>query len=246
MKKKQTFPTPVLEFLTLAWGNASKRGPLFSYERLNHTMQRALFIAVWSFEFQPDDWTDIVKRFSSGYWLETERYYTAAVGNGNLSAIVSIEKHLGRTPLIADEVRVASNWQDTNLHGSPGVREKERLHLGAEFTWKGHRVKVTSMGTDSCVACSYKVTREAENCDTCGHTKTWPKEKLHKRFIITRELIIEERAERKRRGEIWDRLCDLSAAEKVQAAIGSAKREDFDRTPLKKLERLLAKIEGEA
>jgi len=245
MKEKQ--PSQVIQFLTLAWDNATIDGPLFSCERLNHTMQRTLFVAVWSFQFRLDDWKEITNgRFRTGYWLDTERYYTAAIGNNNASAVASIEQHLGRTPLIADDVKVASNWQDTNLHGSPGARERERLHVGAEFTWKGHKVKVTSMGTDSCVACSYRRVGEAVVCAECHHQIKWPKEKLHKRFTITRESIIDERAERKRRGEIWDRLYELRAGEKVLAVLGSTDRTMFDREPLKKLEKLLAKIEGEA
>ena len=232
----------VIQFLSLAWKNATENVP-FSYERINHTMQRVLFAAVGSFKFELDDWKKINEGFRSGYWLDTERYYTAAIGNDNASAVASIEKHLGRTPLIADNVRVASVWSDVNTHGSPGERKKERLHVGAKFKWKGHRVTVTSMGTDSCVACSYVVTNERDECDACGHVTNWPREKVGRRFTITREDIMQDRAERKRRDEIWSRLVVLEAGSDVKRLIGSTNRDDFDKLPLKKLEKMLAQIE---
>src|SRR5207253_434140 len=62
-------------------------------------------------------------------------------GGGNLSAAISLESYLGRTPFI---------WAERTK--SPG-----RLCVGSEFTWKGERLKVTSFDdkAHTLTACSY-------------------------------------------------------------------------------------------
>ena len=238
----------VMQFITLVWENATKGVP-FSYERINHTMQRAMSVALGAFEFELDDYGDICRGdFRVGYWLDCERAYTSAVVNGNTSAVLSIEKHLGREPIIADDVDPPDYWQDRNTH-LVGTRQRERLHVGARLMWKGELVTVTSMGQDSATACSYKTTMEAQICPTCRHCRFGEKTKVLHRYTITREAVIANRADRKRRKEIWDRLAaarenDSDGVIDSLKAIGVATVADFDKAPLKKLEKVLAKFQS--
>lgn len=240
--KKQT-ESQVIQFLRLAWKN-SDAGVPFAWERLNHTMAAAMRVALGAFKFEPGDYATAMKEFNGGRWCDPEGSYATAVANGNTSACVSIEKYLGREPIIADDVKMAGRY-DSNTH-LIADRQKERLHVGAGFTWKGDRVKITSFSGNAAIACSYRKVGEEESCDKCGHSRSWPREKVAKRYTITREAIIAERAERKRKSEIWERLVDLKAGELVRTELGSTNRDVFDRQPLKKLEKILAKAEKTA
>jgi hypothetical protein len=264
----------VLRYLDDVWNHVTSGVPS-SYERMNHTMDRAVRLAVGAFEFEEGDWREIVLGYRSGYWLRTEPMYAAAIINENASAVASIEKYLGRTPLIADGVRLCSYGGDRNVH-SAGHRQKERLHVGASFRWKGEYVTVTSMGNDSAIACSYKprkgkptddefakwlrhrglpdvkkVPKRAlellrQMCDEQSHDYS---NKVLKRYTITREAIIAERAERKRRQEIWDSLANIRGQDpdgpiKALKKIGVVTGADFDKAPLAKLEKVLAAVQN--
>lgn len=240
--KKQT-ESQVIQFLRLAWEN-SDAGVPFAWERLNHTMAAAMRVALGAFKFEPGDYATAMKEFNGGRWCDPEGSYATAVANGNLSACVSIEKYIGREPIIADDVKMGHVYQaNTHLIGD---RQKERLHVGCSIRWKGETVKVTSFSGGAAIACSYKRVGEMKACDKCGHTTEWPKEKILHRYTITREAVIAERAERKRKVEIWGRLVDLKAGELVKGELGSTNRDVFDRQPLKKLEKILAKAEKAA
>jgi hypothetical protein len=241
MKKKES---AAIQFIRLAWGNSTAGVP-HSYERINHTMQRAVSVALGAFAFELGDWKIISTEFRSGYWLDTERCYTAAIVNGNTSAVASIEAYMGRTPLIADDVDAADDYQDRNTHGV-GTRQKERLHVGAKFPWKGETVTVTSMSKDSATACSY-TKDEYVNCKECGGYTSGGSKKLLHRYTITRDGIIAERAEQKRRSEIGDAMRKLPDDVQAELRLALAKlhivsRADFNRAPLAKLEKVFAKF----
>jgi hypothetical protein len=263
--------SPVIQFITLAWQNATKGVP-FSYERINHTMSRAMSVALGAFEFGLNDYAVIANgEFGACHWLDTENCYTAAVVNGNTSACLSIEKHLGREPIIADNVD-PPKYGDRNTH-LVGKRQRERLHVGARFPWKGETVTVTSIGTDSATACSYRkrkdgatdeefgvwlIRRDVDQCklppkvakllrSMCDDQSHDYSAKVLHRYTITREAVIADRAKRKRRQEILDRLADVRETDldgPVEAlkAIGVVTSADFDKAPLKKLEKVLAKF----
>lgn len=240
-KKKES---AAIQFIRLAWNNSTAGVP-HSYERINHTMQRAVNVALGAFAFEPGDWKIIATEFRSGYWLDTERGYTSAILNGNSSAVASIEAYLGRTPLIADDVDPADDWQNRNTH-LVSTRQKERLHVGARFPWKGETVTVTSMGKDSATACSY-AKEEYVRCKECKGYKSGGKQKILHRYTITRDAILAERAEQKRRAEIWDAMHKLPRKVQAELRIALAKlhivsRADFNRAPLVKLEKVLAKF----
>jgi hypothetical protein len=266
--------SPCIAFLRLAWSNASKGVP-FSWERLNHTMGKAMYVAIGAFKFELGDFEQAQGEFDGGRWCHIEQCYAVAIANGNTSACLSIEKYLGREPIIADLVRVPSPGGDCNVHMT-GDRQRERLFVGAQTKWKGETVTVTSFGKDGAVACSYKP-RETGVTDKqfsdwldrlCLKTTKLPKEateklrrlcerdyadysrKILRRYTITREAVIAERAEMKRRSDIETKFVDLCGNDKEAvlaqlAKIGVSKSADFFTVPLKKLETLLAKLERE-
>jgi hypothetical protein len=161
--------------------------------------------------------------------------------------VAAIESYLGRTPLIADDVDAADDWQNRNTH-LVSTRQRERLHVGAKFPWKGETVTVTSMGTDSATACSY-AKEEYVRCELCNGYKSGGSNKLLHRYTITRDAIIAERAEQKRRKEIITEFQKLAADDGVRIDILNALKMPEDATagdlnavPLSKLEKVLAKF----
>lgn len=119
MSKKSKQPSPVIQFLDLAWEQLNSASA-HSWERLNHGMHHALALAVGGgFSFAPDDWQYIRENYRSGYWIgDVEGWYARAItgygfkhgGEGrtdhNMSAIGSIERSLNRTPARLDGYRL--------------------------------------------------------------------------------------------------------------------------------------------
>lgn len=176
-----------IELLDLIYENTN-RATTHSWERLNHAMRAALTLAVGSgLEFALGDLAHIGSSYKSGYWLgdSDELVYNEAILNGNMTAIKSFEAWKAREPFIADGVRPAECY-GTFVHGSSD-RQRERLHKGASFNWKGHRVTVTSFAEDqkSLTACSYKPDKDG-----------FRTEKVAKRFKITRDDILADRKAR--------------------------------------------------
>ena len=126
-----------------------------SWTRLNGvlrgTMRNLIAAGV---KFEVDDVKKALADFSGHYWDSHESWYSSACGaehgdgGGNLSAAIAIEVALGRQPFI---------WAER-------TKTPTRLYVGADFTWKGERVTVTSFDDrkHTLTACSYTQERETD------------------------------------------------------------------------------------
>lgn len=174
--------SPTIHLLDHCWKQTNRR----SWEQLNHVMSAALNLAVQSgMDFNLADFGHIEKNYRPGYWLYIESVYALAIFTENKSAIDSIEKHLERPAIIADEVS-ARVYQSYAMHGDNLYRNRERLFVGAKFRYGNHMPTVTSFKNGYAVACTYKPSPSS------GYSG-----KINKRFKITRELIIADRKARK-------------------------------------------------
>jgi hypothetical protein len=163
-KKNQS---PSRKFLQILWDNRMD-ATAWSWERLNHAMSGALLLAIRAgMRFSGGDFEAIHSDFRGHYWFGTdndhsqgERFYSAAVEVGNLSACQSFEKWRNRQPFIF---------------------EGKRLHHGAIIEWKGETVAVTSFSKDGdyLTLCSYteRPYRHGE--------RTYYHGKVKKRFKLT-------------------------------------------------------------
>ena len=159
----------VTQFINLAWSNAaSHRG----WTIFNQHVRQAVFIAVEGFEWKPGDLEAILALRNRRYGITKclgERWdewiHAAGVRTGNDSFVQEFERHFGWTPLIVDRAN---------------GRDRDRLCLNSRFVWNGELVKVTSISSDSAIACSYS-----------------DDGKIRKRYTITRESILAERKQRK-------------------------------------------------
>jgi len=178
LKSKKDSPAITL----LAWVYAQTgQEATSSWSRLNSAMHEALRLVVGAgFRFEDGDFEAICDRFNSGHWIGSswEWVYSAAIAENNASAFEQFEAWKKRQPIIANNVTPV---QCRYVHMS-SERDRCRLHVGARFKWKGVMVTVTSFDDDgNAVACSYK---DAEQ------------RKVGKRFRISREDVIEDRADR--------------------------------------------------
>jgi hypothetical protein len=154
-----------------------------TWRAINDSMQHALRLAIESgMQFGPDDFAEIDRDFSAGYWLGIEMAYARACDGPhgpNASAYQAIEKRLGRKPFIVHSSAKGKRWDPDSPPGP-----KVRLRVGTRFDWHINLkdrvvVEVTSFNDEekSLIACSYK---EAEP-DKCGERK------IDRRFRITHE-----------------------------------------------------------
>lgn len=192
--KKRTL-SPVICILDIVYESANKAVP-HSWERLNHAMQQALTIAVGSgFAFESEDMQWIAEHYNFGYWSGscTEWIYALAVETGNLTAAKSYETWKKRGPFIADSVTPRSYGGGSAFPHGMSTRQQDRLAVGFSFPWKGTTARVTSFADDgsSVTACSYRTEPNGK----------YPREKIAKRFRITRDDILADRAERKAAGK---------------------------------------------
>lgn len=191
MGSKKDKKSPAIQLMDLVWEYATGEGAQ-GWEQYNNALRQALTLAVGSgMTLDEDDIQKVFDGYRCGRWIgeSHEWVYTCAIVNGNMSAIVSYEKAVGRKGFIADQVDVAG-WGAMKFVHMAGRRQRERLHVGAKFQWKGCQARVTSFAKDgeSLTACSYKyVDPDAQ----------YPQEKVDKRFRITRQDIIDDRAARK-------------------------------------------------
>jgi hypothetical protein len=133
-----------LRFVTLAWECL----PHGSWRRLNSAMFRTLKTAILGgMHFEPGDVTAIYKAFNAAHWIgeaDEVLYAMACAGESgaNVPAAMAWEAHFGRPAYL---------WAEK-------TKTPERLHVGAEFTWQGQLVKVTSFDESGTylTACSYK------------------------------------------------------------------------------------------
>ena len=181
---KKPSESPVIQFLRLAWRSANEENGR-SYEQLNRTMQRALYLAAeGGFRFGIDDCKIISEDFRPGYWLGESHYegvYASAINTRNPSAWLAIEHYLKRTPIIAYTLDDG----------------KARLYVGSRLMWRGEIAKVTSWRDGYVVACTYGELEED------GYTR-----KLKHQFKITRQDVLDER----KRVKTWDALYARVAA----------------------------------
>jgi len=226
MEKSSTKKSAVISLLDHVYEQSLKAEPL-SWQRINYAMQNALEIAIGAlFEFTPGDWKHILSNYKSCFWIgdDVERWYSNAVASGNSSSFTDFESMRNRQPIIADNVDpVKSAYAHVT-----GSRVKERLHVGAKLQWQGHRVTVTSFkGDGSCTACAY-----AKRDGYDG--------KVIKRFTITREAIIGERADAKRRNEIQKAMEQQpeECQNKFLQLLGSPGKEQYSVISLKKIEKV--------
>lgn len=179
--------SPAMQLLELVWGNTNGATG-HSWERLNHAMQDALSLAINAgLRFDADDFKAL-GRFDPGYWIGPdggEWAYSLAVAVDNQSAIKAFEKHAGRPPLIGDNVNLYVNA--SGVHGQTASRTRGRLAVGSVFDYAGVRPTVTSFKGDAAIACTYKVSENGAS---------YPK-KIDRRFRITGDDLIRDRAERK-------------------------------------------------
>jgi hypothetical protein len=174
MSKRQSAARRLIQ---LVWDH-NREATGFSWTRLNGSMYRAVMLAIDAgMRFAVSDFAGIYEELRGHYWFGTdndhsqgEAFYSAAVKVDNLSACQSFEAWKKRPPFIC---------------------EGRRLHDGARFEWKGHRVRVTSFAPDgqSLTACKYK---------SYVVQPGYLREKVEKRFKVTIEdLRASERAREK-------------------------------------------------
>lgn len=139
MKKPQE--SPVLTHVRHLWDHAARQ----SYTALNSALYSCLKHAiVTGFKFQPDDVQKLSSQFGFHRWNGGgEGLYALACGSergtGNTSAAIAFEQWFGRPAIL---------WAEKTA-------KAERLFVGAQFTWRGERVTVTSIAGDHLIACSY-------------------------------------------------------------------------------------------
>lgn len=135
---------PVFTILSTMLANS----PEASYVRLNGALCGTLRDCINAdLPFRRDTFSRIYKELRGGWWFGDgagsamgEHFYTLACSVNHASAYQSFEAFAGRPGVL---------WE--NDAGNPA-----RLHVGAQFHWKGHYVTVTSMRADRLVACTYK------------------------------------------------------------------------------------------
>jgi len=255
-KKKQ--PSSVVQLLDLVY-ERSLVATGHSWARINNAMQEALKIAIGSgFKFELDDWKYIRSHYKSDYWLgsDVERWYAICVSCSNMSAIVSFETMMDRPAYIADDVTPV----DSNFAHVTGRRQSERLAVGSRFRWDGKTVTVTSFGKGYLTACSYKPRPEPPELD--DETKVaaevvrkagWQVVPMHcyenkvlKRYKITRQDIIDDRAVRKSKESLWLQIEAYSTEEnreQILQWLGNPKRSTKDAISVAKLQSTLKKCE---
>ncbi len=233
MKKRRQ--SAAMNLLEHVWETCDRS----SWERINHSMWRALKLAIGSgMEFFEDDFASFSRDFRSGYWIGENReyFYSLAVSVENASAYHAFEKWMERKPIIADDVEGGDS--SGYLHVSRMNRSKMRLAVGFRFPWKGELVTVTSFNGDgNAIACTYKESESAYN------------RKIAKRFTISSESIIADRAERKERDILFERataLAEKMSAKDILKQLKVKDKKDFYVLPIEKLRKQIEKMEKEA
>ena len=181
--KKKVHDSAAIKLLQLVWDH-NQEAISHSWLKLNHSMHRALFLAVQSgMKFAKDDFETMHTRFRAGYWCgDLEYFYREAVLYRNASAWQAYENYRARTPFIWKDARLTVRTGD-----GPCGDGLARLVVGAEFTWKGEQVTVTRVkdgAEPAVIACSYSRTKE-KICPRCKNIVEWPKEKILHRYSIT-------------------------------------------------------------
>ncbi len=185
-----------VQLLSHLWRD-SQEATGHSWLRLNQGLREGLFLAVKiGLEFNGDDLGAIHGRFRGSYWFGAnfEDFYQCAVIYANRSAWKAYEAHTKRKPFIYPAT-LRAHWGG----GGQGINNPARLVVGCEFGWNGERVTVTSFNDEKgyLVAQSY-TSPQAEVCADCGHQKTWPKNKILRRYVITHADLKAQKADQKK------------------------------------------------
>lgn len=184
--------SPAVQLISLLWNN-SQNATGHSWLRLNQGLREGLFLACKiGLSFNETDLIAIANRFRGGYWFgDIEAFYRCAVEYGNRSAWKAYESYAKRTPFIWKPAKLSASWGG----GGKGIDNPPRLVVGASFQWKGEKVFVTRFNDDKSYLVAQSYTRpESEDCDVCGHQKTWPKDKILHRYTITHDDLKSEKA----------------------------------------------------
>lgn len=155
--RKKGVPSPARSAFDMLVGMTPTR----SWRDVNRARSDALSYAVCYLEFDPCDVAEIHEAYRGDKWMgDREELYKGAIMAGNPSAVVSVERFLGRRPW----------WHEKRGGG------RERMVLHYEFCWQGRSVSITSFddAADALVACSYQESESAHG----------PR-KIKKRFTIT-------------------------------------------------------------
>lgn len=172
---------PPTALIRMVWEQA-QAATSHSWQRYNTALRKALQLAIGAgFQFHSQDFWKLAD-FRPSYWMGSDRewVYSMAVAEGNKSAAKAWEEYKRREPIICDGVKVAE--RNDTFAKMAGQRSAERIHVGCRFTWKGCFVRVTSFNAaGAAIAVSHSSRR---------------------RFVITRQAAIQERAERKERKKI--------------------------------------------
>jgi len=221
----------LITFLDLACG--VRKGVEYSKERFNHICSHAAQLAIGAgFVF---DLETVKYKVGRGYYATSifanESLYSLAVAEGNTSFCQAYEEWTGREPIIADEV-TTSRVQFAHM---AGYRQKERLHVGCSFMWQGERVTVTSFNKDgAAIAVEYQ-----HDADSMYYGK------VKRRHTITREKVIQHRAEQKEREEIGGKLSKLKNVN-VMKKLGIKMISEFNAIPIKTLRKKSALLLSDA
>ena len=151
--------------------------PEASYQRLNPALRDTLANCISAaLPFQPDTFKRIYNELRGAWWFGDgagsaagEHYYSHAVGCNHALAYQSFENFAGRPGVLWEE--------DANI--------PKRLHVGSRFTWKGHYVTVTSLRSDSLIACTYKDARARVSGIKVGATISDYSARENKHYVIT-------------------------------------------------------------
>jgi len=141
---KDSTDSKVIQLLDLVWKGVAENKSMWSYRRLNGSMDDGLRLAIYSgMSFDIDDINVIEGKFDCGWWGgDKESYYSLAVECGNTSAAKALEKHYKRNPFFVNDVN---------------DRKRDRVCIGSKFKWNGDLVYVTSFKDNEglVIACSY-------------------------------------------------------------------------------------------
>lgn len=225
-KKKEPEESPVMRLLGLVWFNGNT-ATSHSWQRYNTSLRKAIQLAIGAgFKFTAQDFKDL-SRFRPSYWMgsDWEWVYSMAVAEGNESAARAWEEYQDREPIIADWVKPA-HLHDSYAHQC-NSRKQERIHVGCSFEYQGFRVRVTSfVGKGPAFAVA---------------------DKENRRFSITRQSVIADRAAMKEKKEIHDRLLEKAkegklTAKDVNETIGVKSMTEFWQLPIHVLQSRAAKF----
>lgn len=215
-----------MRLLGLVWFNAGT-ATSHSWQRYNTSLRKALQLAIGSgFKFTAADFASL-SRFRPGFWMgaDWEWVYSMAVAEGNESAARAWEEYQGREPIIGGWVKPAQR-HDSYAHQS-NSRKQDRIHVGCTFEYQGFRVRVTSFvnkGPAFGVA-----------------------DKESRRFTITRQSVIADRAAMKEKKRIHDRLFSKVESGELKSNdvlshLGARSKTEFFQIPIHILQSRAAKF----